>query len=86
MPDASSTTRIIQQVGGSFGSAILAFILASVLTSHHAVTAAARASAFDTAFWWAIALTALALVPAILLPAGKAQPAAQNTAQSAMAG
>ena len=38
VPDASSTTRIVQFIGGSFGSAILALILASSLTSHHAAT------------------------------------------------
>jgi len=71
VPDASSTTRIVQQIGGSFGSAVLALILASALLSHRAVTPAARGLAFDTAFWWAIGLTALALVPAVLLPAAK---------------
>ena len=71
VPDASSTTRIVQQVGGSFGSAILALILASALLSHRAVSPAARGLAFDTSFWWAIGLTALALVPAVLLPAAK---------------
>jgi EmrB/QacA subfamily drug resistance transporter len=71
VPDASSTTRIIQQVGGSFGSAILALILASALTGGRAATAAARGLAFNTAFWWAIAFTALALIPAVLLPAAK---------------
>ena len=76
VPDASSTTRIIQQVGGSFGSAILALILASALTSHHAATAAL---AFNTAFWWAIALTVIALIPATLLPAVKTPPAGQDT-------
>jgi EmrB/QacA subfamily drug resistance transporter len=74
VPDASGTTRIIQQVGGSFGSAILALILASALASHHAATATARGLAFNTAFWWAIALTALALIPAILLPAVRTRP------------
>jgi EmrB/QacA subfamily drug resistance transporter len=69
LPDASSTTRIVQQVGGSFGSAVLALILASTLLSQHAVTAAARALAFNTAFWWAIGFTVLALLPAVLLPA-----------------
>ncbi|HTZ30288.1 MAG TPA: MFS transporter, partial [Streptosporangiaceae bacterium] len=71
VPDASSTTRIVQQVGGSFGSAILALILASALLSHRAVSPAARGLAFDTSLRWAIALTALALVPAVLLPAAK---------------
>jgi len=69
VPDSSSTIRIVQQVGGSFGAAVLAVILASALLSHQAVTAAARGPAFDTAFWWAIDLTALALPPALFLPA-----------------
>jgi hypothetical protein len=79
VPDASSTTRIIQQVGGSFGSAILALILASALASHHAATATARGLAFNTAFRWAIGLTALALIPAVRLPAAKTPPG-QDTA------
>jgi MFS family permease len=68
VPDANSTVRIVQQVGGSFGAAILAVILAGQILSHHAVTAAARGLAFDAAFWWAMALTALTLLPAFLLP------------------
>lgn len=76
VPDASSTTRIIQFIGGSFGSAVLALILASALTSHHAATATATAVAlaFNTAFWWAIALTAIALIPAVLLPRSQDAP------------
>jgi EmrB/QacA subfamily drug resistance transporter len=70
VPDASTTTRIIQQVGGSFGAVILTLILTSALLSHHAATAAARALAFHTAFWWAIGLTVLALIPALMLPRG----------------
>jgi MFS family permease len=72
VPDASSTTRIAQQVGGSLGSAVLALILSSALLARHATTAAGRGLAFDTAFWWAIGLGALALLPALLLPASRA--------------
>jgi EmrB/QacA subfamily drug resistance transporter len=71
VPDASSTIRIVQQVGGSFGSAVLALILASAVASQHAATAAARGLAFNTAFWWAIGFTVLALLPATLLPAAE---------------
>jgi EmrB/QacA subfamily drug resistance transporter len=67
VPDASTTTRIVQQVGGSFGAAVLALILARGLSSH-LVTVSARAGAFDTAFWWSIGFTVLALIPAFLLP------------------
>jgi EmrB/QacA subfamily drug resistance transporter len=67
VPDAASTTRIVLQVGGSFGAAVLAVILAHQF-SHGAGTAAAHAMAFNTAFWWSIGFSVLALVPAFLLP------------------
>ena len=68
VPDASTMMRIVQQVGGSFGAAVLAVILASQLASHSLLTAAFRVAAFDTSFWWAIGFTVLALAPAVLLP------------------
>ena len=67
VPDASTITRIVQQVGGSFGASVLAMILAGGLAANEA-TEAGRAAAFSTAFWWAIGFTVLALVPALLLP------------------
>ena len=67
VPDASTITRIVQQVGGSFGASVLAMILAGGLATNNA-TPAARAAAFGTAFWWAIGFTVLALLPALLLP------------------
>ena len=68
VPDASTMMRIVQQVGGSFGAAVLAVILASQLASHSILTATFRVAAFDTSFWWAIGFTVLALAPAVLLP------------------
>jgi EmrB/QacA subfamily drug resistance transporter len=61
VPDASTLTRVLQQVGGSFGTAVLAVILAT--------TAGGTVSAFHAAFGWAVGLTVLALVPALLMPA-----------------
>lgn len=63
VPDASTLTRVLQQVGGSFGTAVLAVILAT--------GASATVSAFHVAFGWAVALTALALIPALLMPAAQ---------------
>ena len=54
VPDASTATRIIQQVGGSFGTAVLAMILAG--------------HTYQVAFWWSIGFTGLAVLPALLLP------------------
>jgi MFS family permease len=82
IPDASSTTRIMQQLGGSFGAAILATVLQQQLAAH--AGAAGHAVAFDHAFAWALALTALAAVPALLLPRlprrHSSEPAARNPA------
>jgi predicted cobalt transporter CbtA len=58
-------TRISQQVGASFGIAIVAVALQSLL-AHGA------ASAFKGAFWWATGITVAALIPALALPAARA--------------
>ncbi|WP_279582389.1 MFS transporter [Fodinicola feengrottensis] len=74
IPHASSTTRIMQQVGGAFGTAVLAVILQRQLADHPA------AIAYDHTFLWTLAFTALAFVPALLLPPGRHTTAVQQTA------
>jgi EmrB/QacA subfamily drug resistance transporter len=64
IPHATMNTRIAQQVGASFGTAVVAVALQSLL-------ARGAASAFHGAFWWAIGITVAALVPAIALPAAR---------------
>jgi len=61
VPHATMNTRIAQQVGASFGTAIVAVALQALLDG-------GAAHAFHGAFWWAIALTLAALVPALTLP------------------
>jgi EmrB/QacA subfamily drug resistance transporter len=68
VPHASVLTRISQQVGGSFGTALLAVILEGAARSLGG-GATATARAFDRAFWWSIGFTALAVVLSSLLPA-----------------
>ena len=70
IPHASTTTRILQQVGGSFGTAIFAVVLQRGLATH----AATPAVAFDHAFACAIALTLPALVAAFFVPTGRPAP------------
>jgi EmrB/QacA subfamily drug resistance transporter len=72
LPHASSATRIMQQVGGAFGAAVLVVILARQAVAHAAAGPAGLALAFGHTFWWCVGFTALALVPALLLP-GKPQ-------------
>lgn len=66
VPDASIVSRLLQQLGGSFGTAVLATVLAAGAT--HAVSLADGAAAFDHAFWWAVAFTGLAAALSLLLP------------------
>ncbi|MCM3747197.1 multidrug efflux MFS transporter [Paenibacillus pasadenensis] len=68
IPHASSTTRIMQQIGGAFGASVIAIILQNELDSVMTHDAAAAAVAFDHTFKWSIALSALALIPAAMLP------------------
>jgi EmrB/QacA subfamily drug resistance transporter len=67
-PRATSAVRSFQQVGASFGTAVLAVILQHQLAGHAAGGATGLASAFGHTFWWAVGFTALAFVPALLLP------------------
>jgi hypothetical protein len=58
-------TRILQQVGGSFGAAVLTVILELQLTGPG--TATRLATGFDRTFWWAIGFTVIGALPAMLL-------------------
>jgi len=66
-PDASIITRVAQQLGGSFGTAVLAVVLESAV--RHGGT---PVSGFHQAFWWATAFTVLGGALALLLPGRRA--------------
>lgn len=70
VPHASIITRLAQQVGGSFGVAILAVILEAAVSG--AASVADVALGFDAAFWWAIGFTVVAMAVSIALPRGAA--------------
>jgi MFS family permease len=80
---ASSAINIVQRVAGSIGTALLAVVLQRSIAgkgvsdgigSLAGVSPAALADAFGTAFWLALALVAVALVPALLLPRIRERP------------
>jgi EmrB/QacA subfamily drug resistance transporter len=75
LPHASSAIRITQQVGGSFGAAVLVVILARQAAAHAAAGSAGLATAFGHTFWWCVGFTALAVIPALLMPGRPARPA-----------
>jgi EmrB/QacA subfamily drug resistance transporter len=70
VPDASIITRIAQQVGGSFGTAVLAVILTGATTAATSTTTstAAITGAFQQSFWWAIGFTAAGVFISLALP------------------
>jgi hypothetical protein len=86
VPRATTTLNILNRVGGSIGTALLAVVLQHQITSSlpgggaglsaaSSIPAAVRdrvapvlADAFGTTFWWALALAAAGLIPALLLP------------------
>ena len=59
---ATMNTRIAQQVGASFGTAIVAVALQVLLDR-------GTTDAFQGAFWWATGITVAAVAPAMALPA-----------------
>jgi EmrB/QacA subfamily drug resistance transporter len=65
LSDATPQLNVLQRVGGSIGIAVLAVVLQRGLDSAH--TLSQQASAYGTAFWVAVGLTALAIIPCVVL-------------------
>jgi EmrB/QacA subfamily drug resistance transporter len=83
IPHSSVLTRTAQQIGGSFGTAILAVILETAIAEHPATLA----DAFHVAFWWSAAFSAVAILLSLWLPGAQrpAKPAAADNAANAAA-
>ncbi|WP_233226072.1 DHA2 family efflux MFS transporter permease subunit [Amycolatopsis sp. CA-126428] len=62
IPRAASAFNVVNRIGGSLGTALLAAIL------HSELSAAPAPAAFGTTFTWALALSALTLIPALFFP------------------
>jgi EmrB/QacA subfamily drug resistance transporter len=65
LADATPQLNVLQRVGGSIGTAVLAVVLQRALVGTHGVSE--LAGAYGTAFWWSLGLTALAIIPCIVL-------------------
>jgi EmrB/QacA subfamily drug resistance transporter len=70
IPHSSVLTRTAQQIGGSFGTAVLAVILEDAIAAHHG----ALAEAFHVAFWWSAGFSALAVLLSLWLPGAQRAP------------
>jgi EmrB/QacA subfamily drug resistance transporter len=69
LSDATPQMNVQQRVGGSIGIAVLAVVLQRSLVAHGgtAATAAGASAAYATAFWVAVVLSAIAIVPCVVL-------------------
>lgn len=77
MPHASSVTRVVQQLGGAFGAAVIAIVLQHQLAAHPETQ---QALAFTHTLWWITAFALLAVIPAFLLP--RSEPAGRTATAS----
>jgi EmrB/QacA subfamily drug resistance transporter len=70
VPRATPMLNVVQRIGGSLGTAVLAVVLQRQLGGQVVAGAgspAGVAAAFAHTYWWAMAITALAIVPAVVL-------------------
>src|SRR5205085_9224098 len=65
LPHATPQLNVLQRVGGSIGTAVLAVVLQRALVGVHSLAGAA--GAYGTAFWWGAGLTGLSVVPCVVL-------------------
>jgi EmrB/QacA subfamily drug resistance transporter len=68
LSDATPQMNVLQRVGGSIGTAVLAVVLQrGLISAPHPLTPDGMAGAYSSAFWWSLGITALAIVPSIVL-------------------
>jgi hypothetical protein len=63
--DATPQINALQRTGGAIGTAILAVVLQRAGAGAH--TPEELAGAFNTAYWWALGIAALSLIPCLML-------------------
>jgi EmrB/QacA subfamily drug resistance transporter len=65
LSDATPQLNVVQRVGGSIGTAVLTVVLQQNLDGTR--TAAERADAFGSTYWWVLAITLASVIPALIL-------------------
>ncbi len=65
LSDATPQLNVLQRVGGSIGTAVLAVVLQR--SSHHTHSLPKLASAFGSTYWWALGIGLLSLIPCLVL-------------------
>jgi EmrB/QacA subfamily drug resistance transporter len=62
---ATPQLNVLNRVGGSIGTTVLAVVLERSLL--HARTVTAAAHSYGTAFWWSVGLATLSIIPCVVL-------------------
>ena len=65
LSDATPQLNVLMRLGGAIGTAVLAVVLERA--SRHGHGHAALAGAFDSAYWWALGIALLSLLPCLML-------------------
>jgi MFS family permease len=83
LSDATPQLNVLQRTGGSIGTALLAVILQRALSGAHGVNG--MAGAYGTAFWWSAGITAVAILPCIVLVRAERRARAEPTPPEVLA-
>jgi EmrB/QacA subfamily drug resistance transporter len=71
IPRATTASRILMQIGGAFGGAVLLIVLQTQITDHAKagrLNPAGLASSYGHTFWWVLVFTVAASLAAVFLP------------------
>jgi EmrB/QacA subfamily drug resistance transporter len=83
LSDATPQMNVLQRIGGAIGTAVLAVVLQRA--SAGASNPAELASAFGTAYWWALGICAASLIPVLFLLRAEGQKKEPQTAAEVLA-
>jgi EmrB/QacA subfamily drug resistance transporter len=86
LSDATPQLNVLQRIGGAIGTAVLAVVLQRASGAGPSI--AKLAGAFDTAYWWSLGISVLALIPCLALvraenPRARRTPAATDAEATA---
>jgi EmrB/QacA subfamily drug resistance transporter len=81
--DATPQINALQRIGGAIGTAVLAVVLQRA--GAHALTPTGKADAFQTAYWWALGIGLLTLIPCTMLLRAERPRAQAGEAEGAVA-
>jgi MFS family permease len=81
LSDATPQMNVLQRIGGAIGTAVLAVVLQRAGAGAHGPVE--LASAFGTAYWWALGICAASLIPVLVLLRAEGPKAEAPTAADA---